>query len=133
MKVVAAVAQIDVYNKARGVTYVYESVSYWDKNLKQPRSKRTLIVKRDSEGNIVPTGGRGRKKSESSDSGCAHSDTSDIHKDQYIQLLSEKDAQIFELKRQLAESEALVQYYESAIRQAGTTLEKALLRKGGRQ
>lgn len=126
-------AQIDVYNRARGVTYVYESVSYWDKNLKQPRSKRTLIGKRDSEGNIVPTGGRGRKKSTPSDSGNTYSDTSDSRKDQYIQLLSEKDAEIFELKRRLAELEALVQYYESAIRQAGATLEKALLRKGGRQ
>ena len=75
-------------------TYVYESVSYWDKNLKQPRSKRTLIGKRDSEGNIVPTGGRGRKKSTPSDSGNTYSDTSDSRKDQYIQLLSEKDAEI---------------------------------------
>ena len=114
------VAQIDVYNRARGVTYVYESISYWDKELKQPRSKRTLIGKRDSDGNIVPTGGRGR-------------DTSNARKDQYIQLLAEKDAEICELKCRLAESEALVQYYESTIRQAGATLEKALLRKGGRQ
>lgn len=126
-------AQIDVYNRARGVTYVYESVSYWDKELKQPRSKRTLIGKRDADGNIVPTGGRGRKKSASSENSNDHSDTSNVRKDQYIQLLTEKDAEIFELKRRLAESEALVQYYESAIRQAGSTLEKVLLRKGGRQ
>ena len=127
------VAQIDVYNRARGVTYVYESISYWDKELKQPRSKRTLIGKRDSDGNIVPTGGRGRKKSTSSESGNDHSDPSNARKDQYIQLLAEKDAEICELKCRLAESEALVQYYESTIRQAGATLEKALLRKGGRQ
>ena len=133
MKVVGTVAQIDVYNRARGVTYVYESISYWDKELKQPRSKRTLIGKRDSDGNIVPSGGRGRKKSTSSESGNDHSDTNNVRKDQYIQLLSVKDAEIFELKRRLAEAEALIQYYESAIKQAGTTLEKALLQKGGRQ
>lgn len=28
---------VKVYNKARNVTYVYESYSYWDKELKQPR------------------------------------------------------------------------------------------------
>ena len=133
MKVVAAVAQIDVYNKARGVTYVYESISYWDKDLKQPRSKRTLIGKRDEDGNIIPTGGRGRKKSAASDNGSTHSDTNDARIDQYVQLLSEKEAEILELKRRLAESEALTQYYESAIRHAGSALEKALLRKGGCQ
>ena len=53
-------AQIDVYNRERGVIYVYESVSYWNKELKQPRSKRKLIGKRDAKGNIIPTGPRGR-------------------------------------------------------------------------
>ena len=133
MKEVSAVAQIDVYNKARGVTYVYESFSYWDKELKQPRSKRTLIGKRDADGNIIPTGGRGRKKSASGTDSVSHSDTNNNQGAQYAQLLSEKDAEICELKRRLAESEALIQYYESAIHQAGSTLDKALLRKGGRQ
>ncbi len=27
-------------NKQTGITYVYESESYWDKEKKQPRSKR---------------------------------------------------------------------------------------------
>ena len=51
-------------DKQSGVTYVYESESYWDKEKKQPRSKRKLIGKIDSQtGEIVPTGGRkGRKK-----------------------------------------------------------------------
>ena len=57
-------AQIDVYNRERGVTYVYESFSYWDKELKQPRSKRKLIGKRDADGNLIPTGTKGRKKAE---------------------------------------------------------------------
>ena len=30
-------------NKQTGITYVYESESYWDKEKKQPRSKRRLI------------------------------------------------------------------------------------------
>lgn len=53
-------------NKQTGVTYVYESESYWDKEKKQPRSKRKLIGKIDEQtGEIVPTSGRkGRKKRE---------------------------------------------------------------------
>lgn len=50
-------------NKQTGVTYVYESESYWDKEKKQPRSRRKLIGKIDAEtGEVVPTGGRGGRK-----------------------------------------------------------------------
>ena len=44
-------------------SYFYESESYWDKEKKQPRSKRTLIGKLDEEtGEIIPTGKSGRRK-----------------------------------------------------------------------
>lgn len=57
-------AIVNVYNKSRDITYVYESKSYWDKDLKQPRSIRKLIGKRDPEtGEIIPTGKQGRKSS----------------------------------------------------------------------
>ena len=49
-------------NKKTGITYVYESESYWDPEKKQPRNNRKLIGKLDEAGNIVPTGGRGRKR-----------------------------------------------------------------------
>lgn len=50
-------------DKRTGTTYVYESESYWDKEKKQPRNKRTLIGKINEEtGELVPTGGRGRKR-----------------------------------------------------------------------
>ena len=56
-------AIINLYNKKLNVTYVYDSVSYWDKDLKQPRSKRKLIGKRDPVTNeIIPTSGRGRRQ-----------------------------------------------------------------------
>ena len=49
-------AIIDSYNKKRGVTYVYDSFSYWDKELKQPRSRRRLLGRRDPDtGELVPT------------------------------------------------------------------------------
>ncbi len=56
----ATVYQTD---KRSGITYAYESVSYWDKDKQQSRAKRTLIGRVDSEtGAIIPTDGRGRKK-----------------------------------------------------------------------
>lgn len=54
-------AQIQHYDKRVGITYVYESESYYDSEKKQSRSKRKLIGKIDPEtGKIVPTGKRGR-------------------------------------------------------------------------
>lgn len=51
-------------DKRSGITYAYESKSYWDKEKKQPRSKRTLIGRVDPEtGEIVPTDGRCKKNS----------------------------------------------------------------------
>ena len=47
-----------IYQKDKrvGITYAYESKSYWDKEKKQPRSIRTLIGKLDeATGEIVPT------------------------------------------------------------------------------
>lgn len=52
-------------DKRSGITYAYESVSYWDKEKKQSRAKRTLIGRVDKQsGKIIPTDGRGRKTEE---------------------------------------------------------------------
>lgn len=52
-------------DKRSGITYAYESVSYWDKEKKQSRSRRKLIGRVDPDkGEITPTDGRGRKKKE---------------------------------------------------------------------
>jgi hypothetical protein len=43
-------------DKRVGITYAYESTSYWDKDKKQPRSRRKLIGRLDEKsGEIVPT------------------------------------------------------------------------------
>jgi len=43
-------------NKTTGITYVYESVSYWDKAKQQSRARRVCIGKVDPEtGNVIPT------------------------------------------------------------------------------
>lgn len=58
-------ALIRQYHKDTDTTYVYESISYWDEEKKQSRSKRRVIGKIDPEtGEIVPTGKRGRKPKE---------------------------------------------------------------------
>jgi hypothetical protein len=63
MKEVIFMSIVNHKDKRTGVTYVYESESYWDKEKKQPRSKRTLIGKIDeATGEIIPTGKSGRKK-----------------------------------------------------------------------
>ena len=56
-------AIINQHDKRSGITYVYESHSYWDKEKKQVRAKRRLIGRRDMEtGEIKPTDGRGRRR-----------------------------------------------------------------------
>ena len=58
----AIVKQLD---KRSGITYVYESMSYWDKEKQQPRSKRKLIGRLDpATGEVVPTDGRGKRRSQ---------------------------------------------------------------------
>lgn len=55
-------------DKRTGITYAYESKAVWDKEKKQSRAHRRLIGKVDPDsGEIVPTDGRGRKRSPSYD------------------------------------------------------------------
>ena len=55
-------AIIKQYHKDTDTTYVYESISYWDEQKKQSRSKRRVIGKLDPQtGEIIPTGKRGPK------------------------------------------------------------------------
>ena len=64
-------AIIKQYNKKIDVTYVYESVSYYDPAKKQSRSHRRLLGKIDpSSGEVVPTGKRGRPKKAVSELGA---------------------------------------------------------------
>lgn len=50
------------HDKRSGITYAYESLSYWDKEKKMSRAKRTLIGRVDpNTGEIVATDGRCKK------------------------------------------------------------------------
>lgn len=116
-------AIIKKYNPKVNTTYVYESISYWDKELKQPRSKRKLIGKIDPvTGEIVPTSGRGRKPSSGSTAGST--ETPPPVKEQDIPLpevdsAAEDSSQIKLLyedcRRKLLETEAALAKAESTV------------------
>jgi hypothetical protein len=51
------------HDKRSGITYAYESKSFWDKEKKMSRAKRTLIGRVNPDtGEIVSTDGRGKKR-----------------------------------------------------------------------
>ena len=104
-------------DKRTGITYVYESESYWDKEKQQPRAHRKLIGKLDEEtGEIVPTDGRGRKRKdwpkEASSVSADAATTADaisaeaapVPESDSSRIIREKDAQIRQLT---AENEKL--------------------------
>ncbi|MDD6550474.1 MAG: hypothetical protein PUF16_01650 [Lachnospiraceae bacterium] len=58
-------AIIKQHDKRSGITYAYEFHSYWNPQKKMTRAKRKFIGRVDPEtGDIIPTVGRNRKKSE---------------------------------------------------------------------
>ena len=103
-------------DKRTGITYVYSSESYWDKDLKAPRNRKKLIGKLDEKtGEVVPTGKRGRKpKDENAGSGSRDYrklyEASEEH-------LREKDEKILALNTQLMET-------KQELKQAQQTLDR---------
>lgn len=114
-------AIIDSYNKKRGVTYVYDSFSYWDKELKQPRSKRRLLGRRDPDtGELVPT-----RKPKAMAAPSAHADSETDYATLYRQSqknLREKDILILRLRRELAEAQHRLLKTRKGIGKAVKTL-----------
>ena len=87
---------VKLKDKRTGTTYVYESESYWDKEKKQPRSRRKLIGKLDEEtGEIIPTGKSGRTKG----SGRGQDENGSPEPiTEHIRVIAEKEEQIRMLK-----------------------------------
>ena len=102
---------IKLKDKRSGTTYVYESESYWDKEKKQPRSRRKLIGKLDDEtGEVIPTGKSGRKKSSEKE---AEENNSPEPVTEYIRVIAEKEEQIRKLK---AENRALLKEKQDILK-----------------
>ena len=92
---------VKLKDKKSGVTYVYESEAYWDKEKKQPRNKRTLIGKLDEvTGEIIPT----RKKGDKEKNAIPSSGTADTAYEELKDTIAKKDELIAKLT---AEVEAL--------------------------
>lgn len=101
-------------DKKSGIKYAYESVSYWDKDKKQPRSKRKYIGRVDPEtGEIITSR---RKKSTPTDDG---QDEKNVYEPLLAQLqeeLSQKEAQVGQLQKELG---SLASKYEKAEKLLG--------------
>ena len=105
-------------DKRTGITYVYESNSYWDKEKQQPRSNRKLIGKLDEEtGEVVPTDGRGKKRTEIKKPVSADTTLCDELK----LKLKEKDLLIHELT---IKNKALEKERSSILKEIGSILRK---------
>lgn len=88
-------------DKKTGIKYAYESTSYWDKEKKQPRSKRKYIGKVDPEtGEIIPC----RKES--------------------APISSEDAAEIIRLRTNAAEQEKKIALLEAELLKARTTMDE---------
>ena len=110
--------RINQYDKRTGNTYVYESESYWDKEKQQPRSKRRLIGKLDEQtGEVIPTDGRGRKRTEKKS--ASSGDTAlceDLKRE-----IKEKDLLIHQL---MAENKALAKEHAALLKEIKNILSK---------
>lgn len=113
-----AMALVKMHNKKTGVTYVYESESYWDKEKQQPRNRRKLVGKIDpATGEIVPTGKPGRKRSppiekDRHTSEQAVQTSSDGDFANVLSLMAEKDREITNLKEKVRTLEDKCEHYE---------------------
>lgn len=122
---------VKLYNKQRNVTYVYESVSYWDKELKQPRSHRKLIGKLDPvTGECIQTHKK-KKELPLSDTPVEQvADSTPNYENLYfksVATIKEKDASIAELEAELAHAQQLIRCQLETIRHAGLLLSNTIL------
>lgn len=84
-------AIIKQFDKRSGITYVYDSKSYYDKDKKCSRAKRTLIGKLDPvTGEIIPTDGRNKGAKTKS----ASTASPEIDKDKRIRELEDDNRQL---------------------------------------
>jgi len=107
-------------NKKTGVKYAYESISYWDKEKQQPRSKRKYI------GRVDPITGDIVRKDEKKNS--AEKDT-DAVSDELMELyakLKEKDLEITKLTKELSDIRKAYDRLADKVRSVRITVAKEL-------
>lgn len=83
-------AIIKQFDKRSGITYVYDSKSYYDKEKKCSRAKRTLIGKIDPDtGEMIPTDGRNKGAKSK-----PNTVSPEVDKDKRIQELENENRQL---------------------------------------
>ena len=104
-----------------GITYLYESESYYDPEKKQSRSKRKLLGKIDPvTGELVPTGKKGRPKKEKAAEEDKESRPGATEAEKALSReLREKDKEIERLKRRIETLEEENGNLRSASDEAG--------------
>ncbi len=119
-----ATSIVKMTNKKTGVTYVYESTSYWDKDKHQARNKRKLIGKIDPDtGEIVPTGRRGSATWSAAADPQVPKSFAEGHKLSPTQ--DEKDAEILELRKKVLDLEMQLSKKTSALDRIRRALESS--------
>ena len=119
-------AIIKQYHKDTDTTYVYDSVSYWDAEKGQSRSKRKLLGKLDpATGEIIPTGQRGRKKKErpAEDSEQVEAKVATVTAG-YLEKIQQQELTIRQQQAQIAELSKRIAQMEDTISRAAAILGK---------
>jgi len=108
------VYQVD---KKTGAKYAFESVSYWDKDKKQPRSKRKYLGKVDPEtGDIIPS--RGRSSHSEENNSLDAEEMQALHNE-----IREKDKTREELRREIEDLTAKNKELLSIVKQIRVMVE----------
>lgn len=123
-----------IHLNRNGVTYVYSSQSFWDKDAKKHRSKRKLIGKIDPvTGELVPTRKYVRKKkdevpaAEKQAEEPAPMTESDVAREDELRKLASINESLQEENRKLKEKLGI---YEEAMKKASDSFASVI---GGRE
>lgn len=120
-------ALIRQYHKDTDTTYVYESESYWDPELKQSRSRRKVVGKIDPDtGEMVPTGKRGRKKKEPTAGGVPDKELKKATAlfEEALGKMAEKDKAIASLREELKSAKRRIGSLEDENKALKNALDK---------
>ncbi len=109
-------ALVKQFDKRVGITYVYESESYYDPEKHQSRSRRKLIGKLDPEtGEIIPTGSRGRPSKDPVKADSENIDYKALYQ-KSSRSAEELECQVASLKQELTEAKSKLRGYELKVK-----------------
>lgn len=117
-------AIIKQYHKDTDTTYIYDSVSYWDSEKGQSRSKRKLLGKLNPEtGEIISTGQRGRKKKAPQAEAPAQEEAK-VTTAVYIEKIKELERTIIQQQTQITSLNRRIEQMQDVISRAAAILGK---------